>query len=284
MKQTGHYTFHSTALWYGFCHMTRLLIATRNRHKVEEIRAILGEHFEFLTLEDFPKAPEIVEDAGSFAGNATKKSTRLAKWLDAQLNPEPESRGRVPDFVLADDSGLEVDALNGAPGVHSARFAALDTGTADNSPPVENNLKLLRLLKDVPPGHRTARFRCMLALTPVAEIGPEGASPICYADEFELRTELFEGTCEGQIDFAPRGNAGFGYDPLFVPEGYEQTFGELSALAKNQLSHRGKALARLKQYLISVGDAHPVKAVRGGSGIHNSDAGAGSVGLHKGMP
>jgi XTP/dITP diphosphohydrolase len=232
--------------------MITLLIATRNAHKVGEIRTILGEEFRCLTLNDVPDSPEVIEDAGTFAGNATKKAVALAKWLgEAQsLKPniagiEPEARGdRL--YVLADDSGLEVDALGGAPGVHSARFAALDTGKPGNSPTTENNAKLLRLLKDVPLDQRTARFRCVLALTPVPHLQPEGASPICYAEEAELQTQLFDGTCEGRIGFTPLGRAGFGYDPLFMPSGYEQTFGELSEEAKNQLSHRARALEKLK--------------------------------------
>ncbi len=154
-------------------------------------------------------------------------------------------------YVLGDDSGLEVDALNGAPGVHSARFAALDTGSPGNSPTADNNAKLLRLLRDVPLDQRTARFRCVLALTPVLRLESGSASPVCYADEVELQTELFEGACEGRIGFAPRGQGGFGYDPLFTPEGYEATFAELGEEVKNGISHRAKALVKLKQRLIS---------------------------------
>jgi XTP/dITP diphosphohydrolase len=208
--------------------MVNLLIATRNAHKVEEIRAILGQGFLYLALDAFPGAPEVVEDAGTFAGNATKKSVGLAKWL-------AETRAAGPLYVLADDSGLEVDALGGAPGVHSARFAALDSGTAGNSASADNNAKLLRLLGNLPREKRTARFRCVLALTPV----PLG------------QTELFEGVCEGRIDFAPRGQRGFGYDPLFVPTGYEATFGELSEEVKNGISHRAKALQELRRRLRS---------------------------------
>ena len=142
--------------------------------------------------------------------------------------------------------------LNGAPGVHSARFAALDTGQPGNSPTADNNAKLLRLLQDVPPGKRTARFRCVVALTPVLRPKGGSASPVCYADEVELQTELFEGTCEGRIGFAPRGEGGFGYDPLFIPDGHQATFAELGEDVKNQMSHRGKALAKLKARLRSL--------------------------------
>jgi XTP/dITP diphosphohydrolase len=228
--------------------MVALVIATRNAHKVGEIRAILGTGFECLSLNDFAHPPEVVEDAGSFAGNATKKAVALAQWL-VEARPAKQGELRRPRYVLADDSGLEVDALGGAPGVHSARFAALDTGQPGNSSSAENNAKLLRLLEGVPLGKRTARFRCVLALTPVLRPEAGAASPACYAQEAELQTELFEGTCEGRIGFAARGRGGFGYDPLFIPAGYEQTFGELSEEVKNRLSHRAKALAKLKQRL-----------------------------------
>ena len=225
-----------------------LLIATRNAHKVGEIRAILGTGFNFLTLNDFPGAPEVVEDTGAFAGNATKKSVELARWL-AESKPASVPKPQpLPNFVLADDSGLEVDALNGGPGVHSARFAALDTGGAGNSSTADNNAKLLRLLKAVPAEKRTARFRCVVALTPVIGVHNKAASPVCRADERELHTELFNGTCEGRIGTELRGRGGFGYDPLFFPAGYEQTFGELPEEVKNQLSHRAKALAALKEW------------------------------------
>jgi XTP/dITP diphosphohydrolase len=224
--------------------MIALLVATRNRHKVEEIRSILGAAFRCLSLEDSPTAPDVVEDALTFAGNATKKAVQLAKWASA--NP---SGGCAVQYVLADDSGLEVDALKGAPGVHSARFAALDSGLSGNSSAADNNTKLLRLLEGLPMEKRFARFRCVLALTPVLRVKKESASPVCSADEFELQTELFEGSCEGQIGFAPRGIGGFGYDPLFFPLGYEQTFSELGEEIKNTLSHRAKALVKLRSRL-----------------------------------
>jgi XTP/dITP diphosphohydrolase len=229
--------------------MLTLLIATRNLHKVEEIRTILGVDFGYRTMADFPEAPQTVEDAGTFAGNAAKKAVELANWVaklrDTQIRNSQPSRL----YVLADDSGLEVDALGGAPGVHSARFAALDTGQPRNSSTAENNAKLLRLLQRVPAAARTARFRCVLALTPVVRRESQGASPTCNASEPELLTELFEGTCEGQIISAPSGQGGFGYDPLFVPKGYNQTFGQLAEQTKNQLSHRAKALAKLRKHL-----------------------------------
>jgi len=239
------YAACNKALVILFAGMITLLIATRNDHKVGEIRAILGNEFRYGTLNDFPDAPDVVEDAPTFAGNATKKAVELAKWLSiARAARHPD-----PSFVLADDSGLEVDALAGAPGVYSARFATLDPGKPGNSSAADNNAKLLRLLKDVPKERRTARFRCVVALTPILQLEGPVASPICYADEFELATQLFEGVCEGRIGCLPQGQGGFGYDPLFVPLGFEQTFGDLPGEVKNRLSHRGMALGKLKQRL-----------------------------------
>jgi XTP/dITP diphosphohydrolase len=231
--------------------MVTLFIATRNAHKVGEIRAILGSEFNYLTLNDVPNSPEVIEDAGTFSGNAMKKAVALAKWLGEAQSPKPGPGGNCL-CVLADDSGLEVDALHGAPGVHSARFAALDTGNPGNSPTAENNAKLLRLLGDLPLEKRQARFRCVLALVPVMRREAAGASPVCYAEDAELQAEIFEGTCEGRIGLVPRGQGGFGYDPLFLPSGQAQTFGELGEETKNRMSHRAQALVKLKQHLDSM--------------------------------
>ncbi len=210
-----------------------LIIATRNRHKVDEIRAILGGSFRYLTLHDFPAAPPVHEDAATFAGNAALKAEGLARWIAAT----PAARAKLPlegvVMILADDSGLEVDALGGAPGVHSARFAALDTGASGNSSDAANNAKLLDLLQDVPAGQRAGRFRCVIALAPVMPAGP---------------TQFFDGACEGRVDFGPRGHGGFGYDPLFVPRGFEQSFAELGEETKNRLSHRSQALAKMRKW------------------------------------
>ena len=211
--------------------MTTLLIATRNLHKVAEIQAILGANFRCLTLKEFPGAPPVIEDAETFAGNATKKAVELAQWLAHMSIFTPHSTR----FVLADDSGLEVDALNGAPGVHSARFAALDK--SENSKDADNNAKLLRLLKDMPPEKCTARFRCVIAL---AKVG-----------DYKLaigNCQCFDGVCEGRIQLSASGQGGFGYDPLFVPDGFTQSFAELGEDVKNKLSHRAHALAKLKNY------------------------------------
>ena len=216
----------------------RLLIATRNAHKVAEIRAILGPAFEYLTLRDFSGAPEAIEDAPTFEGNAAKKAATLASWLSSQ--------NQADTLVLADDSGLEVDALNGAPGVHSARFAALDdTGFAPgkNSPDRANNEKLLRLLAEIPEEKRVARFRCALALIAVP-ISPASVDALAATARF------FSGACEGRIAFAPSGNGGFGYDPLFIPVGHERSFAELGEDVKNRMSHRAKALNELRKHFV----------------------------------
>lgn len=226
--------------------MQTLLIATRNRHKVQEIQAILGEGFRCLTLNDFPAAPNVVEDASTFAGNATKKAAELAEWLAAEA--DDEYRNTVT-FVLADDSGLEVDALNGAPGVYSARFAAVDGAGDRNSSDADNNVKLLRLLKEVPKERRTARFHCVIALVPVDWSRVAVASPVCYAGQAEFAAELFDGRCEGHVGFTAKGQGGFGYDPLFIPDGHIQSFAELDAAVKNQMSHRARALAKLRARL-----------------------------------
>jgi XTP/dITP diphosphohydrolase len=248
--------------------MTALLIATRNAHKVREIQRILAADYQFLTLQDFPGAPVAVEDGATFAANAAKKVSALADWLAAKppswveesalrvrrarhpqptpsMIPPPREPGReVPSpclfYLMADDSGLEVDALGGAPGVHSARFAALDGAGADNSPDRANNAKLLRLLDGVPAARRTARFRCVLALRRL--FPPSAAGSV-----------LFEGVCEGRIGLQPAGGGGFGYDPLFIPEGCSQSFAELGDEVKNSLSHRALALEKLRDYLAKHG-------------------------------
>ena len=221
--------------------VTTLLIASRNRHKIEEIGAILGERFRFLTLDQFPEAPVVEEDEPTFARNAAKKARELAKWLQGL----DTFNYRIPGadaFVLADDSGLEVDALNGVPGVHSARFAAEEI-PARSQPGVTapsdaaNNTKLLRLLKDLPPDKRSARFRCVLVTIRIKPRQPT------------LAGQTFEGVCQGRILSAGQGLGGFGYDPLFVPLGHNQSFGELGPETKNKLSHRAQALQKLRRYL-----------------------------------
>ena len=165
------------------------------------------------TLDEFDGVPEVVEDADTFAGNARKKAAEVALALRA--------------WVLADDSGLAVDALDGAPGVHSARYAGTHGDDA------ANNRKLLDALADVADQNRGAAFLCALALA-----DPGGT----------IRLEA-AGSCRGRITAQPRGDGGFGYDPLFLIPEYHRTFGELAPLTKHQLSHRSRAFARLRRDL-----------------------------------
>ena len=168
------------------------------------------DRLEIHSLAEFPNVPEVVEDADTFAGNARKKAVEAARVLGS--------------WVLADDSGLTVDALGGAPGVFSARYAG------EPSDDEANNRKLLAAVADLPDERRGAAFRCYLALA-----DPEGI----------IRLEA-EGACRGRLTREPRGRQGFGYDPLFLIPEYHQTFGELSALVKHQISHRARAFAHIR--------------------------------------
>ena len=215
--------------------MTTLFIATANAHKVEEIRGILGSHALLLSQRDTTVRLEIEETGETFEENARIKAATWAAFLASEVCDLGATH------VLADDSGLEVDALGGAPGVHSARYAALDDGRKGNSPDAENNAKLLRNLAAVPSDRRKARFRCVLALAPVLH----GASPA----EMAAATRFFSGSCEGRVVSTPGGAGGFGYDPLFIPDGHDRTFAELGAEVKNRLSHRARALAGLREWL-----------------------------------
>ncbi|MCS5695277.1 XTP/dITP diphosphatase [Desulfofundulus thermocisternus] len=191
----------------------KLVLATRNPGKVRELSQLLSPlGYEVLSLEHFPGVPEVVEDGATFKDNAVKKATAVAR--------------HTGQLALADDSGLEVDYLGGAPGVRSARFAG--EGHDDRA----NNEKLLRLLAGVPPEKRTARFRCVVAVAT-----PEG------------KVLTTEGTCEGIIAEEPRGEGGFGYDPLFYVPSCGKTFAELEPEVKNRISHRGRALALMREIL-----------------------------------
>lgn len=193
-----------------------LVIATRNRKKVEEIRRILeGVAVELLSLDDFPGCPEVTEDANTFEGNAVKKAKAVA--------------GFTGKPSVADDSGLEVYALKGAPGVFSARYAGTE---ADDKKNLE---KLLAELQGTEEVRRGAHFVCVIAL----------AFP-------NNRVETFHGIAEGRIGTEPKGFKGFGYDPVFYPRGHHTTFAEMSSDEKDALSHRGIALRKLRAYLSSV--------------------------------
>lgn len=219
----------------------KIIVATRNLHKTSEIAAMLNNLLEVSSLQDFAHTPDVIEDAPEFTGNATKKAVTIANWLSS-TDLEPQGV-----FVLADDSGLEVDALDGAPGVHSARFSA-QPNQKGNAPDAANNAKLIHLLSSRPRPW-TARFRCVLALTPIPckPIAPSSAT--CLLNEAELATRIFDGACEGQIIPQARGAHGFGYDPFFVPNGFSQTFAELGEETKNQISHRANAMKKLRAAL-----------------------------------
>jgi len=194
----------------------QLLLATRNQHKKRELQELLADmEVEILTLEDVDAIPEVEEDGDTFEANAVKKAcaTALATGI----------------LSLADDSGLEVDALQGKPGVYSARFAG------EHASDEENNNKLLKLMESVPDEKRSARFVSVIA--------------ICDAHG---NVKTVRGECSGTIARVPAGSGGFGYDPLFIPNGYKQTYAQLSAAEKNRISHRGAALSKalpvLKEY------------------------------------
>lgn len=190
-----------------------IVLGTRNPHKVKEITAILKDlPVRFESLLDYPGIEEIEETGCTFVENALIKARTVF--------------GRTHQLTLADDSGLEVDALNGAPGIYSARYAGKDKDYN------ANNQKLLEEMKDVPPGNRGAQFRCVVAI-----VGPG----------FE---QIVEGVLRGSIAFSPRGSTGFGFDPLFIPEGYEQTLAELGEAVKNQISHRARAFLKAKEIII----------------------------------
>jgi XTP/dITP diphosphohydrolase len=192
--------------------MPSLLIATKNAHKTGEIRAMLGSEWTLTDLCAHPEIPAPEESGSTFSQNASLKALEASK--------------RFEGWVLADDSGLCVDALHGAPGIYSARYAGPAASDADN------RVKLLRALDSFSgPSQRTARFQCVLVLARQGRI--EG---------------LFTGVVEGHIVETESGDGGFGYDPLFVPEGYSQTFGELPAETKNSISHRSRALAAFREW------------------------------------
>ena len=207
--------------------MHHLIVATRNAHKTREIQRILGPDFAVSDLSGHPEIPEAVESAKTFEENAVLKAIATSRQL--------------PDLVIADDSGLEVDALGGAPGVYSARYAGSDATDQQNID------KLLRQLArtGATENQRSARFRCVLALARDRQI---------------LGT--FEGVVEGGIADLPRGRGGFGYDPVFLPKGFDQTFGELPVGVKNRISHRAQAIRALRAELL----AHAADQGFGGGG------------------
>jgi XTP/dITP diphosphohydrolase len=200
----------------------KLVVATRNRHKLRELTELLaGVAVEVISIESLRPGWDVDEIGDTFEANATLKAEAAAR--------------ATGEWALGDDSGLEIDALAGAPGVRSARFAGVTGAGADAA----NNAKMAAAMVDVVDSARGARFRCVLAL-----VSPTG------------RVELARGTCEGRITRAPRGTGGFGYDPYFEVEGADgHTMAELSAGEKNQCSHRARALAALREILLAVTEA-----------------------------
>ena len=190
--------------------MQDLLVATGNSHKTAEIRAILGADYVVSDLKAHPELPEVKETGTTFLENATLKAVEISKQVDG--------------LILSDDSGLEVDALDGEPGVYSSRYA----GEAGND--AANNKKLLHELQGE--DSRTARFRCVMVLAQDGEV-----------------LASFDGAVEGRMLSELHGEGGFGYDPLFVPVGYDQTFSQLSEGIKNQLSHRAVAMQKVVAWL-----------------------------------
>ncbi|MDI6800580.1 MAG: XTP/dITP diphosphatase [Thermodesulfovibrionales bacterium] len=195
-----------------------IVLATRNKKKAEEMSRLLnGLDITILTLNDFPYCPEVEEDEDTFEGNAVKKAMAVARCTNK--------------IAVADDSGLEVYALNGAPGVMSARYAG------ENANDIVNMEKLLVEMKDMPDEKRGARFVCCIAVVSSA------------TESSDETTEIFFGYVEGRIGREPCGITGFGYDPVFYPAGYDRTFAEMSPEQKDALSHRGDALRKFKDYI-----------------------------------
>jgi len=194
--------------------MNQLVLATHNKHKAEELQYMLsGTDIEVLTLDAFPQVKDLVEDQDTLEGNALKKAREVFRLTS------------LPS--LADDTGLEVHYLYGEPGVYSARYAGPNASYADNVK------RLLKAMKGVPPRRRGARFRSVLAF-----VAPNNIE------------KLVEGICCGVITEEPRGGSGFGYDPIFLPAGYQQTFAEMGMELKNALSHRAKALQLMESLLL----------------------------------
>lgn len=202
--------------------MRKLILASNNQKKIKEIKEILSNiDLEVRSLKDENIDIDVVEDKDTFEGNARKKATEIREYL---IN-----KGNKDFIVMADDSGLEVDYLNGEPGVYSARYSG------EHGNDIKNNEKLLKELANVPMEKRDAKFVCHITL-----INSNGK-------ELNVRGEV-----EGKILESLNGNGGFGYDPLFYYEESDKTFGEMSAEEKNKISHRGKALEKLKERIYEV--------------------------------
>ncbi|MEX0722265.1 MAG: RdgB/HAM1 family non-canonical purine NTP pyrophosphatase [Gracilimonas sp.] len=189
----------------------KLVLASQNPHKIEEMQQILSPlGIEVLSSKDFPDLKEVIEDRPTLKGNALKKAQYVAQET------------RLP--ALSDDTGLEVKALNGEPGVYSARYAGRNASYQDN---------VIKLLKELDgKENRAAQFRTVVGLV---------------SESYE---HTFEGVCKGEITLEQKGNKGFGYDPIFKPEGFDKTFAELDSATKNEISHRGRAIQKFVQFLV----------------------------------
>ncbi|MFT5388283.1 MAG: XTP/dITP diphosphohydrolase [Candidatus Omnitrophota bacterium] len=191
--------------------MKELIVATKNQGKMREIRLLLKEFdLNITSLADYPEAPEIIEDGASFADNALIKAKIIGAYTGA--------------LVIGEDSGIEIDYLDGAPGIYSARYAGADATDEDN------NEKMLTDLDGVTDDKRTARYQCYVAIV-----------------DCQNTIDIVNGSCEGRLTTAPRGSNGFGYDPYFLIDEYGKTFGELDPSIKASISHRAKALIKVKE-------------------------------------
>ena len=203
----------------------KIVFATNNQHKLQEIRQILGDRVEVLSLKDIGCDVDIPETGQTLEENALQK----ARYIYDNYHID----------CFADDTGLEVEALNGAPGIYSARYASMENGAASHDSEA-NMARLIRELADQ--DNRTARFRTVIALILKKDVCPCGCTSI-------KQEHLFEGIVNGEITRERSGAEGFGYDPIFRPEGYDKTFAELGADIKNQISHRARATQKLAEYL-----------------------------------
>lgn len=211
-----------------------LAVATGNQHKLQEISSLLElDSGSVFSPRNFPGYEEPIEDGLTFSDNALIKAESLALHIQKNFPDHPFLSTPESAWIMADDSGLEVDALNGKPGVHSARFASDDLGLYGNAPDSANNSKLLQSLASVPDAQRTARFICVITII-------NAGSGVSHS---------FCGKCEGTIAREPSGDHGFGYDPLFIPNDHSQSMAELGDEVKSTLSHRFHALSQARQIL-----------------------------------
>ena len=212
----------------------KIVFATNNQHKLDEIRAILGPQFEIVSLADIGCHEDIPETGQTLEENALMKAQYVYDHYHVSC--------------FADDTGLEVDALGGAPGVYSARYAALECVATGSQQAIshDSEANMARLLRELGNNNnRKARFRTVIALIEKRDVCPCGCTSI-------KQIHRFEGIVEGEIIRERRGGEGFGYDPIFQPDGYDKTFAELGTDIKNQISHRARATAKLAEYLKKV--------------------------------